>query len=204
MISRGRGSAVVLVFGALILAIAFVQAQTTPKPPAKPADPAAGSTTPTPGAAAAPAAPPKVQRTEVISAGNWTVTCAQTDPPGAKRRCSAVLKIAQDQNNAQRVVFTWLVGVQDGKTLSVVSIPPGILIDPGVGVKVGANEGRKFNYSLCQPDHCEAVIPLDDALAKQLAASPTAEASVVAANGSTVKFAVNLTGFEQALAEVTK
>jgi invasion protein IalB len=200
-----RASAGVLALGALLLTGALAQAQSatkTPKPPPKPAD-AAGASPPAAGAAPAAAAP-KIQRTEVINAGNWTVTCAQTDQPNTKPRCSATLKITQEANNAQRVVFTWLMGTQDGKPLSVVSIPPGILISPGVVVKVGAKEGAKYSYSLCQPDHCEAIVPLDEALQKELAGSPTAEVSVVAVNGSTVKFTVNLAGFEQAFAEVTK
>jgi invasion protein IalB len=201
-----RAATVMFVFGGLTLAGALAQEKTTaktPKPPPKPADAVGTSTTPAAGATPAAAAP-KIQRTEVINAGNWTVTCAQTDQPNAKPRCSATLKITQDANNAQRVVFTWLMGIQDGKALSVVSIPPGILISPGVVIKVGAKEGVKFSYSLCQPDHCEAIVPLDEALQKELASSPTAEVSVVAVTGSTVKFTVNLAGFEQALAEVTK
>lgn len=197
-----RLSGAALVSGALMLSAAFAQEKATPKPKPKPTD-AAGTSAPA-AAAATPAPAPKIQRTEVINAGNWTVTCAQTDQPNAKPRCSATLKITQEANNTQRVVFTWLMGTQEGKPLSVVSIPPGILIAPGVMMKVGAKESVKYAYSLCQPDHCEAIVPLDETLQKELAASPTAEVSVVAVNGSTVKFTVNLAGFEQAFAEVTK
>jgi invasion protein IalB len=115
-----------------------------------------------------------------------------------------VLKITQNQNNVQRVVFTWLIGVQDGKAISMISVPPGIMIDPGVAVKIGAIEVSKYSYALCQPDYCVAIVPLDDAIVKQLTTAPTAEVSVVAVNGSTVKFTVNLYGFGQALAELTK
>jgi invasion protein IalB len=200
MILRARGWAVLLVLGGLCVAAVFAQSQTTAKSPEtpKPVD-AAGSVTPP----TAPAAP-KIQRSETLAAGNWTVTCTETVPPDVKRRCSAMLKMAQNQNNVQRVAFTWLMGMKDGKRVSVVSMPSGIRIGPGVALKVGANEARKFAYSLCQPDHCEAVIPLEDALAKELATSPAAEVSVVAINGGKVKFTPNLTGFDQALAEVTK
>ena len=198
----------VCAFGALSSAAAYAQTHTSkPAKPAKRGDAAPAELTeptPAPAAASAPPASPKVLRTEVIADDNWTVTCAQTDQPNAKPRCSAVLKITQNQNNVQRVVFTWLMGVQDGKPISVLSMPSGVLIGPGVQVKIGAGEARKFNYALCQPDHCEAIVPLDEDIVKELKAAPTSEISVEAVGGSTVKFTANMKGFDRALAEVTK
>ena len=54
-----------------------------------------------------PAEPAKIRRAETIVDDNWTVTCALTDQSGAKKQCSALLRIAQtDKNGAQRVVFS--------------------------------------------------------------------------------------------------
>ena len=197
----------VCALGALSSVAAYAQTHNSKsaKPPKRGDAAPAELTEPTPAPAApAPAPSPKVLRTEVIADDNWTVTCAQTDQPNAKPRCSAVLKITQNQNNVQRVVFTWLMGVQDGKPISVLSMPSGVLIGPGVQVKIGAGEARKFNYALCQPDHCEAIVPLDEDIVKELKAAPTTEISVEAVGGSTVKFTANMKGFDQALAEVTK
>ncbi len=153
----------------------------------------------------APAEAPKIRRTETIVDDNWTVTCALTDQSGAKRQCSAVLRIAQtDKNGAQRVVFSWVLGHQDGKLESILLIPPGLLIQPGVEVKIGDKETRKLVYSLCQPDHCEAVLPLDDVMVKGLSAAATTEVTVYAVNGSAVKFTVNMKGFAQALSDLGK
>ena len=67
-----------------------------------------------------PAEPAKIRRAETIVDDNWTVTCALTDQTGAKKQCSAVLKIAQtDKSGAQRVVFSWVLAklVSVGKRL---------------------------------------------------------------------------------------
>jgi len=162
--------------------------------------------TPSPSANASPtAAPPvKIKRTEIIAADNWTVTCTVLDQPNAKRRCSAELRIAQTENNAPRVVFTWIVALQDGKPTSVISAPSGVLIGPGVKMKVGDKEERTLNYSLCQPDHCEAIAPLDESTVKALQAATTTDFTVVAVNGSAVKFTATLNGFNEAFALVTK
>ena len=204
-------SVVACAFGGLSSVVVLAQTQTA-KPAKTPkaaegasAGQAAPATTTTP--AASPSPPPtqpKVRRTEVIAADNWTISCAELDQPNTKPRCSAVLKITQTQNNVPRVVFTWLIGVKDGKSLSVLSMPAGVLIGPGVQVKIGDGEARKFTYALCEPDHCEAIVPIDSEIVKELKAAQTAEISVEAVNGSTVKFTADMKGFDQALAEVTK
>jgi invasion protein IalB len=158
-----------------------------------------------PQAADKPAEPAKIRRAETIVDDNWTVTCALTDQSGAKKQCSAVLRIAQtDKNGAQRVVFSWVLGRQDGKLESVFSVPPGVLIPPGVEVKIGEKETRKLVYSLCQPDHCESVFPLDDVMVKSLSAASTTEVTIFLVNGAAAKFTVNMKGFTQAIADLGK
>ncbi len=158
-----------------------------------------------PPAPATPTEPAKIRRAETIVDDNWTVTCALTDQSGAKRQCSAVLRIAQtDKNGGQRVVFSWVLGHQEGKLASVFSVPSGVLIQPGVEVKIGDKEPRKLGYSLCQPDHCESILPLDDVMVKSLSAAPTTDVTIYAVNGAAAKFTVNMKGFSQALADLGK
>ncbi len=166
---------------------------------AQPAQPAPKATAPS------PPEPAKVRRTETIVDDNWTVTCAETDQGGAKRQCSAVLKIAQsDANGAQRIVFTWVIGHQEGRLVSALSMPSGVLIPPGVQIKIGDKETRKLGYSLCQPDHCEALLPLDDQTVKSLDAAATTEVTISAVNGAGAKFTVNMKGVTQAVADLGK
>ena len=149
--------------------------------------------------------PAKIRRTETIVDDNWTVTCSVTDESGAKRVCSAVLKIAQtDKSGAQRVVFTWVIGRHEGKLLSAISAPAGLQIPPGMEVKIGDKETRKLDYSICAPDHCEALLPLEETVVKSLSAAPAAEVSVRAVNGGVAKFTVNMKGFAQADADLGK
>ena len=190
----------------LALLISFVwlpadpAAPQTQKPPPKAGEPAPPSTT-----ATQPSPPPaKIRRTETVVDDNWTVTCAETDQPNAKPRCVAQLKIVQTENNTQRVIFTWVIGAQGGKPVSVLSMPSGVRIPPGVQISGGEKEIQKVSFSICQPDHCEAVVPMDEALVKTLSATQTADVTVYAVNGNAVKFSVNMKGFEQALPAVLK
>jgi len=115
------------------------------------------------------------------------------------------LKIAQsDANGAQRIVFTWVIGHQEGRLVSALSMPSGVLIPPGVQIKIGDKETRKLGYSLCQPDHCEALLPLEDQMVKSLDAAATTEVTIYAVNGAGAKFTVNMKGVTQAVADLGK
>jgi invasion protein IalB len=165
----------------------------------------AENTKPAAGAAPAPAEPAKIRRAETIVDDNWTVTCAQTDQGDAKRLCSAALRIAQaDKTGAQRVVFAWVIGRQEGKLISAISVPTGVQIPPGMEVKIGDKETRKLGFSICQPDHCEALLPLEQTVVKSLGAAATTEISVYAVSGAVAKFTINMKGFGQALADLGK
>ena len=157
------------------------------------------------GPAPAASEPPKIQRAETIVDDNWTVTCTQTDQSEGKRACSAMLRIVQaDKAGAQHVVFTWVIGHQKIGLASAISVPLGVQIAPGMEVKIGDEEGRNFGYSVCMPDHCEALLPLDESTIRSLSAAQTTVITIRAANGSDAKFTVNMKGFAQALADIGK
>jgi invasion protein IalB len=147
---------------------------------------------------------PKIVRTETLSFDNWTVSCAYTERTGAKPHCSGILRLAEKVNNVPRVVFTWVMGEQQSKLVSVISMPAGVLIGPGVDVKIGDAAVRKYNYSLCAPDHCEAIISMDAPVIAEIKRAPTAAATVIRIGGQSIKFTVNMKGFDRALAAITK
>ncbi len=187
---RGLPSALAVAWLA-VAAPAFAQT-------AKPADK-------TPAAGPEPAEAAKIRRAETIVDDNWTVTCAQTDQADSKRVCSAALKIAQtDKAGAQRVIFTWVIGHQNDKLASAISVPSGVQIPPGMEIKIGDKEARKVGYSICVPDHCEALLPLEEAIVKSLSAAPTTEVTIRAVNGAEATFTVNMKGFAQALVDIGK
>lgn len=195
------GKTVMLGIAACVLAMSAYGAERGDKPRRIVAANEAASGPP-PAAAALPA--PKIVRTETISYDNWTVSCAYTDQRGAKPNCSALLRIAEKINDVPRVLFTWIIANPNAKPVSVLSMPTGVLIEPGVEVKIGDGAARKYGYTLCAPDHCETVIPMDTSILMAMKRAPTTEATIVGLKGQSVKFTVNMKGFDQALAAVMK
>lgn len=148
--------------------------------------------------------PVDVRRSETMDIGNWTVNCASGAERDAKWHCSALLRITQKANNTRRVVFTWVIGRRKGKVLSIFSMPSGILIEPGVRVVVHGKQFKKIGFSLCVPNHCEAILSMDKTATEILSKAPRADVLVTAVNGKIVKFTVNMRGFDEALARVSK
>lgn len=159
-----------------------------------------------------PAPPPSPQaaspstRTEILTFDSWAVTCRDATEPSGKRACTAELQIVQAAaNNQNAVVFSWLAGLNpSGAPVSVLRFPSGVLIAPGVELKLSAKEPRKIPFTSCEPARCEAAIVMDDAFIREAAATQTAEATIYASDGRGVKFTINMKGFQQALAIVRK
>ena len=195
----------------LAIGIAFIGSEALAQSQAKPVAPkpiaAPNAATPAPvqpPTAPAPAPAPLVQRTEVILADNWVITCVETDKPATKRRCSAELKIIQTVENQNRVVFSWVLAKQDNNMVALLSVPPNVLIGPGLQFKLGDKEMKRTSYLLCVPDRCEASVAMDDAFIGTVQGATTIDIMSVAANGANLKFSVNLKGFDVAMSEVRK
>lgn len=159
---------------------------------------------PRPAQSAAPAPSPST-RTEILTFDSWVVTCRDGKDEHEKRACSAELQIVQTANNANTVVFSWLMGANAaGALVSVLRFPSGVLIAPGVELKLTPKDVRKIPFTACEPSRCEAAIVMDDAFVRDGAAAQTAEATIYASDGRGVKFTINMKGFQQALANIRK
>ena len=198
-------------------------AQATPNPPPAraPRLPTTGQVTPAPavpsgensraqispqtnlGQAQAPTPPQVPTRTEILNFENWAVTCNEfADSPKAKR-CSALLQILQQNTN--QIVFTWTVAIDDRKQLvAVMQTPTGVVIPPGVELRVGKLPSQKIPFASCDPGRCIATTTVDANLLREMTTSPTAEAVIQGSQGNTVQFNIQLKGFDRAYAVLSR
>ena len=154
-------------------------------------------------AAAAPKSAPRVVKTETSQIGNWLLTCADFDDPAVKRACTAKLQILQPQNNA--VAFVWEIGVTNDRSYaSVMHVPTGVLIDPGIQLKIGKSAPRKINFHACAQMECTAEFPINEKLVKEIAANASVEASIVAVSGATVNFQIRPNRIDMVFEQIQK
>jgi invasion protein IalB len=163
----------------------------------------AAQANPSQAAAQAPTPPQVPTRTEILNFENWAVTCNEfADAPRAKR-CSALLQILQQNTN--QIVFTWTVAVDEHKQLvAIMQTPTGVVIPPGVELKVGKSPTQKIPFASCDPGRCIATAPVDANLVREMTTSPTAEAVIQSSQGNTVQFNIQMKGFDRAYAVLSR
>jgi len=151
----------------------------------------------------APTPPQIPTRTEILNFENWAVTCNEfADGPRA-RRCSALLQILQQNTN--QIVFTWTVALDERKQLvAVMQTPTGVVIPPGVELRVGKLPSQKIPFASCDSGRCIATTTLDANLLREMTISPTAEAVIQGSQGNTVQFNIQLKGFDRAYAVLSR
>ncbi len=156
-----------------------------------------------PAAAQTPTPPQIPTRTEILNFENWAVTCNEfADAPRAKH-CSALLQILQQNTN--QIVFTWTVAMDDHKQLvAIMQTPTGVVIPPGVELKVGKLPAQKIPFASCDPGRCIATAPVDANLVREMTTSPTAEAIIQGSQGNTVQFNIQMKGFDRAYAVLSR
>jgi len=180
-----------------------------------PRAPATGQVTPAPGensraqsapqttAGQAPAHPQVPTRTEILNFENWAVTCNEFADGPKTRRCSALLQILQQNTN--QIVFTWTVALDERKQLvAVMQTPTGVVIPPGVELRVGKFPPQKIPFASCDTGRCIATALLDANLVREMTKSPTAEAVIQGSQGNTVQFDIQLKGFDRAFVVLSR
>jgi len=190
--------------------VRLAQATQNPPPARAPRLPTTGQVTPTPAAvpsgqapAAQASAPQVPTRTEILNFENWAVTCNEFADSPKTKRCSALLQILQQNTN--QIVFTWTVAMDDRKQLvAVMQTPTGVVIPPGVELRVGKLPSQKIPFASCDPGRCIATTTVDANLLREMTTSPTAEAVIQGSQGNTVQFNIQLKGFDRAYAVLSR
>lgn len=155
-------------------------------------------------AAQQPAAeqPQRPTRTETRAFDNWSVNCAEFEKPRATR-CSASLQVVQQQT--KQVIFGWTISMADDKKLvGALVTPTGVLIDPGIELKLGKAKARKVGYTSCMQRQCAGTIAVDEALVREATQADGAEATIQAVDGRTIRFTFPVKGIDRAVAQLRR
>ncbi len=142
------------------------------------------------------------RKTVTMQFGGWTVTCDEAADPSVTV-CSAAFRIIDKTRKA--TILTWLVGhSKDDRLLAEFFVPTEVMIEPGVSMSLEDGPAYKADFVACGRSACKAVLPLDAALASELASATRATLSLTASNGKVTRFSMGIEGIGAALAELGK
>lgn len=145
------------------------------------------------GVIAGPADVPTVQVYQ-----DWRLIC-----PARKEKdthCSLTQEVV-DSNSGQAIAsISFAKQIDKDKKESkilVVSVPLGVAIEPGIGLKFG-NDTKTFAYKTCVQTGCVAVLPSDEAIEKTLTETSDANITVARLDGKTVALPFSTKGLADA------
>jgi invasion protein IalB len=180
-----------------------VPTKQAPQRPAAQSSPAAPA-----GTAVAPSSAAPV-RTETITYDAWTVSCRDTVDGKSKKICSATLPMVLQQQNQRVTVGGWIIAHNnEGALLSLLQTPQidvGVLIAKGVMLKLGDGRPRQINYVDCNPQRCEATMPMDDVVIREMIAAANGPATITfwKTDGSDITMNIqSIKGIDKAIAAV--
>lgn len=103
-----------------------------------------------------------------------------------------------DQRAGMRVARLVMLKDKDKSMILAVTVPLQVLLEPGVGLKIGDDQVRVFQYKTCTEDGCLSIIPMNDEI--ETALGKTQQASVVVAqpDGKAVGLPFSMKGYGEA------
>ena len=130
--------------------------------------------------------------------GAWQVVCK--DPPaGAKNGVCALVQsvTAEDRDNIGLTVY--FQRFSNGTRVLRVFAPLGILLPPGLGLKIDDKDVGHAPFQRCHTFACYAQVVVDDPLVEQLKTGKTAIFIIFQTEEAGIGIPISLAGFKEAL-----
>ena len=131
--------------------------------------------------------------------GDWQVVC-KDPPPGAKNGVCALVQsvTAEDKNNIGLTVY--FQKFSNGTRVLRVFAPLGVLLPPGLGLKIDDKDVGHAPFLRCHNFACYAQVVVEDSLIEQLKTGKTAIFIIFQTEEAGIGIPISLAGFGEALA----
>jgi invasion protein IalB len=130
--------------------------------------------------------------------GDWQIVC-KAPPPGAKNEICAIVQsvTAEDRNNVGLTVY--FQRFSDGRRVLRVFAPLGVLLPPGLGLKIDNKDVGHAPFVRCNTFACYAQVVVEDTLVERLKNGKTAVFIIFQSEEAGIGIPISLAGFGQAL-----
>jgi invasion protein IalB len=131
--------------------------------------------------------------------GDWQYVC-KPPPPGAKHEACALVQsvTAEDRQNVGLTIY--FQQFSNGVRVLRVFAPVGILLPPGVGLKIDGADIGHAPFLRCHTFACYAQVTVEDKLIEQLKTGKTAIFIIFQTEEAGIGIPISLAGFGEGLA----
>ena len=129
--------------------------------------------------------------------GDWVTRC-ETPPGAAHEQCAVVLSVVdQDRPNLILVVIVLNTADRKARLMRVIA-PLGVLLPPGVTLRIDNAEVGRLSFLQCLPNGCVAQLAMDESLIDKLKKGKIATLGVFQTPEEGVGVQAPLAGFKEA------
>lgn len=130
--------------------------------------------------------------------GDWQYVC-KPPPPGAKNEVCALVQsvTAEDRNNVGLTIY--FQQFSNGVRVLRVFAPVGVLLPPGIGLKVDGNDIGHAPFLRCHTFACYAQVTVEEKLIEQLRTGKTAIFIIFQTEEAGIGIPISLAGFGEGL-----
>ncbi len=131
--------------------------------------------------------------------GDWQFVC-KPPPPGAKNEVCALVQsvTAEDRQNIGLTIY--FQKFSNGVKVLRIFAPVGILLPPGVGLKIDGADIGHAPFLRCHTFACYAQVTVEDKLIEQLKTGKTAIFIIFQTEEAGIGIPISLAGFNEGLA----
>lgn len=134
----------------------------------------------------------------VAQHGDWQVVC-KPPPPGSRSKVCALVQsvTAEDRNNVGLTVY--FQKFSNGTRVLRVFAPLGVLLPPGLGLKIDGRDVGNAPFLRCHTFACYAQVVVKDDLTQQLSQGKTAIFVIFQTEEAGIGIPISLSGFAKGL-----
>jgi invasion protein IalB len=129
--------------------------------------------------------------------GDWETRC-ETPPGAAYEQCAIVLSVVdQERPNLTLVLIVLNTADRKARLLRVIA-PLGVLLPPGIDLKIDDQDMGRLSFLQCLANGCVAQVAMDDKLLDKLKTGKTATLGIFQTPEQGVGVLAPLAGFKEA------
>ncbi|MGA7675399.1 MAG: invasion associated locus B family protein [Rhizomicrobium sp.] len=126
---------------------------------------------------------------------DWRLFCPDSKTKNASCEMS---QDVIDQKAGQRIARLILVRDKDQNMILAVTVPLQVLLEPGMGLKIGNDQIRVYQYKTCTEEGCLSIIPVDKQIKAAFAKAQNAGIAVARPDGKAVELPFSMKGYGEA------
>jgi invasion protein IalB len=137
--------------------------------------------------------------TRILAFQDWRLVCPPESQPNA--RCTLTQEVVRQEGGTLAMLA---LNNTAADSRLVITVPHGVLLDPGVGFASGKDALKVHPYETCTQAGCFAYVPLDAATLKSMQDNMAGQVVVVPATGEPVAIPFSLRGFKEGRAQLAE